>query len=183
MIAPIISKNIRVRHPENFVVGEGSIVDDFSYFSTKVVIGKCTHIASGCSIAGGEERLCSIGDFCSLSSGVKIWCTSDDFTKDIVTIIPPGLPQVKEHVISGDVTFDSMTAVGANSVVMPSNHLPEGTVIGALSYVPSAYAFEPWMVYAGIPLRPIRPRDKDAVLRQRDALLRAMASSSAARQP
>ena len=42
---------------------------------------------------------CRIGDFCSLSSGVKVWCGSDDFVNDIVTIIPAGMTSPKNHFI------------------------------------------------------------------------------------
>jgi acetyltransferase-like isoleucine patch superfamily enzyme len=166
MHSPIVSKNIRLRHPEHFTIGDGSIIDDFCYISTRLVVGRYSHIASGCSIAGGGARTFSLGDYSSLSSGVKIWCTSDDFVNDVVTIVPPGVPQFKENLIEGDVVCERLTAVGANSVVMPNNHLPEGTTIGALSFVPPNYPFEGWMVYAGTPIRPIRPRNRDAVLRQ-----------------
>jgi carbonic anhydrase/acetyltransferase-like protein (isoleucine patch superfamily) len=128
----IISTNSRIRHPEHFVIGEDSIVDDYCYFSTSVRIGRCTHIASGCSIAGGADMHFQIGQFCSLSSGVKIWCTSDDFVNDIITIIPSGIEPVKKHLIRGDVVLDDYTAIGSNSVVMPNNHVPEGTVHSAL---------------------------------------------------
>ena len=162
----IVSSNTRIRCPEEFVIGEDSIVDDYCYFSTKVRIGRGTHIASGCSIAGGRNRQFEIGDFCSLSSGVKIWCTSDDFVNDLVTIIPQGLEQVKTHLISGDVVFGNYTAVGANSVVMPKNIVPVGTVIGALSFVPADFDFRPWSVYAGVPVRIIGARNRDSVMEQ-----------------
>src|SRR3989338_395879 len=140
---PIISPNIRVRHPEAWVVGDGSIVDDFCYFSTKVRIGRFAHIASGCSVAGGGEYTFTLGDYSSLSSGVKVWCASDDFVNDVVTILPPEWGAIKEHLITGDVTCGPLTAVGANSVVMPRNIIPEGTVIGAVSFVPPGFSFEP----------------------------------------
>jgi len=162
----IVSSNTRIRCPEEFVIGEDSIVDDYCYFSTKVRIGRGTHIASGCSIAGGRNHQFEIGDFCSLSSGVKIWCTSDDFVNDLVTIIPQGLEQVKTHLISGDVVFGNYTAVGANSVVMPKNIVPVGTVIGALSFVPADFDFRPWSVYAGVPVRIIGARNRDSVMEQ-----------------
>ena len=60
---PIISKNIRVRCPDNFIVGEYSIIDDYCYFSTKVKIGRCSHIASGCSIAGGKTNKFVLGNY------------------------------------------------------------------------------------------------------------------------
>ena len=163
---PIISPNIRVRHPQHFEVGDDSIVDDYSYFSTRVRIGICSHIASGCSVAGGAARLFTLGDFCSLSSGVKIWCSSDDFVNDLVTIVPDGVGEIKQHFIEGDVTFGNCTAVGSNSVVMPGNTIPEGTVIGALSFVPTAFKFEPWAVYAGVPIRRVRARNHAAVSAQ-----------------
>lgn len=166
----IVSAHSRIRHPEEFVIGPDSIVDDYCYFSTRVRIGRSTHIASGCSVAGGHEWQFSIGDFCSLSSGVKVWCTSDDFVNDLVTIIPQGVSQVKSHLISGDVTLQNYTAVGSNSVVMPRNTVPEGTVIGALSFVPAAFPMEPWSVYAGTPIRRIRPRNRESVLSQARSL-------------
>jgi acetyltransferase-like isoleucine patch superfamily enzyme len=165
-VKAIVSSNIRLRHPELFEIGDDSIVDDFCYFSTRVRIGRCSHIASGCSIAGGVERQFVLGDFCSLSSGVKIWCTSDDFARDLVTVVPPGVGPIKEHLITGDVIFGNYTAAGSNTVVMPGVEVPEGTVIGALSFVPPAFVFEPWSVYAGIPVRRIGERDRAAVLAQ-----------------
>ena len=121
-------------------------------------------------MAGGGDRQFVLGDFCSLSSGVKIWCTSDDFANDLVTIVPSGAGPIKQHVISGDVTFANCTAAGSNAVVMPDNHVPEGTVIGALSFVPARFPFEPWTVYAGIPIRKVGVRDRDAVQAQAEAL-------------
>lgn len=167
---PIVSPHTRIRHPDLVEVGDFSIIDDFCYISTRARIGRFCHVASGCSIAGGRDRTFVFGDFGSLSSGVKIWCTSDDFVNDLVTIIPPGAGEVKEHLISGDVVIGPCAAVGSNSVLMPDNHLPEGTAVGALSFVPARYAFEPWTVYAGVPIRPVRKRNRAAVLAQRARL-------------
>ena len=163
---PIISPNIRIRHPEHFIVGEDSIVDDFCYFSTKVRIGRCTHIVSGCTVGGGGDMLFEIGDFSGLGSGSRVWCTSDDIVNDLVALPPPDVEPVKQHLIRGDVIMDDYTAVGSNSVIMPRNHIPTGTVIGALSFVPTAFNFRPWSVYAGIPIRFIRPRSRESVLEQ-----------------
>lgn len=169
---PIVSPQSRIRHPEYFEIGDDSIVDDFCYISTRVRIGRCSHIAAGCSIAGGPDRQFVLGDFCSLSAGVRIWCTSDDFANDLVTILPDGAGSIKAHLIVGDVTFGNCTAAGSNAVVMPDNHVPEGTVIGALSFVPPRFAFEPWSVYAGVPVRRVGARNRQAVEAQAAALRR-----------
>ena len=75
-------------------------------------------------------------------------------------------------------SIDNCTAVGSNSVVMPNNHIPEGTVIGAMSFVPAAFPFEPWSVYAGSPVRLVGRRNREVmtqakVLRDRLVQLRA----------
>jgi len=166
---PIISKNIRVRYPEHFKVGENSIIDDFCYFSTRVEIGDFSHVATGVSVAGGVERLFRLGSFGGVSAGARIWCTTDDFVNDIVTVFPPWLEAegaIKENLISGDVIMDDFTVVGSNAVVMPRNHIPEGTMIGALSFVPADFEFKPWSVYGGVPLRLLKPRNKASVMRQ-----------------
>jgi len=160
---PIVSANIRIRVPEHFVVGEDSIIDDFCYISTRLTVGRGTHIASGCSIAGGAKFHCRIGDYCSLSSGVKVWCASNDFVNDLIAIVPEG---VETSAAEGDVDIGSYSGVGANSVILPDNRLPEGTAIGALSLVPAGFTFEPWTVYAGIPIRPIRKRNRERVMQQ-----------------
>jgi len=162
---PIISKNCRFRYPKHFSVGEYSIIDDFCYFSTKIKIGKFCHIASGCSIAGGKGRLFILGNYCSISSGVKIWCKSNDFVNDVVIIKPDDL-EIGDGPIEGDVAIGSMCGIGANSVIMPDNNIPDGVSIGALSYVPSKFKFEPWSVYAGIPIKLIKHRNKENVIRQ-----------------
>jgi len=165
-----VSPTARIRHPQHFVIAPYSIVDDFCYISTKVRIGFCSHVSSGCSIAGGPDFQFTLGDFSSLSSGVKIWCNSNDFANDLVCIIPDEAGDVGVTPIVGDVSLANYTGVGSNSVVMPGNQVPEGTVIGALSFVPAGFAFEAWSVYAGTPVRRIGARNRDAVLAQADRL-------------
>jgi len=166
---PIISKNIRIRYPEHFKVGENSIIDDFCYFSTRVEIGDFSHVATGVSVAGGVARLFKLGSFGGVSAGARIWCTTDDFVNDIVTVLPEWLEaegEIKENLISGDIIMDDFTVVGSNAVVMPRNHIPEGTMIGALSFVPADFEFKPWSVYGGVPLRLLKPRNQASVMRQ-----------------
>lgn len=163
---PIISSNIRIRHPDLFSVGNDSIVDDFCYFSTQVKVGQFSHIANNCSVGGGKARKFILGNYCSLSAGVRIWCTSDDFVNDLITLLPEKIEKIKNHLISGDVIFEDYTAVGSNSVVMPGNRIPVGAVIGALSYVPPGYKLKPWTVYAGIPAKPVKARNRKNIEQQ-----------------
>jgi len=175
---PIISPNIRVRHPDVFEIGNYSIVDDFCYFSTRVKIGFCSHVANSCSVGGGRERLFALGDFSSLSAGVKVWCSSNDFARDLVAIVPAEAGDIGDEPITGDVIFENYTGVGANAVIMPGNTIPDGTTIGALSYVPPRFAFEPWTVYAGAPIRRVGARDRARVLAQANLLRQRLGERS-----
>jgi acetyltransferase-like isoleucine patch superfamily enzyme len=172
----IISPHTRIRHPHLFQAGPHSVVDDFCYFSTRVEIGAYCHIASGCSIAGGKEWLFALGDFCSLSSGVKVWCTSNDYVNDLIIIAPDGCDDVAGSSLRGDVMIGRYCGVGANAVIMPGNSVPEGVAIGALSYVPPAFHFDPWTVYAGVPVKPLKPRNRNRVLQQIEEIERRMGS-------
>tara|TARA_B110001454_G_C12614104_1_gene389987 strand:+ start:106 stop:627 length:522 start_codon:yes stop_codon:yes gene_type:complete len=158
----IISENIRVRVPEFFKIGEHSIIDDFSYFSTKIKVGKYSHIGNNVSIAGGASFQFTLGDYSSISSGVRVWCASDNFYSGIASFLSDDL--LFDDRISGDVWISDLTIIGTNSVIMPNNTLPIGVALGALSFVPYNFNFEPWMLYAGIPIKPIRKRDEKRIL-------------------
>lgn len=158
-MANIISPNCRIRVPEYFRVGEESIIDDYSYFSTRVEVGRMCHIGPNCSIAGGREMLFRMGDYSSLSSGVRVYCRSSDYVNSLAAL--------KSAIeLMGDITIGSMCGVGANSVIMPDNTIPDGTVVGALSFVPTNFKFREWSVYAGNPLRLLCPRNKGKVLEE-----------------
>lgn len=161
----IISKNIRVRYPDVFKTAEYSIVDDFCYFSTQIDIGYCSHISNNCTVAGGRELLFKIGKYGSLAAGVRIFCASDDFVNDVAVLFPNGLNYLKTHTITGDVIMGDYVTIGANTVVMPHQNIPDGVTVGAMSFVPAGFKFEPWSVYAGSPkLRLITRRNKANVL-------------------
>jgi len=172
---PIISKNCRIRCPDGFSIGDFSIVDDFCYFSTKVRVGRFCHIASGCSVAGGGDMSFTMGDCSSLSSGVKVWCSSNDYVNDIIMITPPGV-RLSDKVIKGDVNIGRFCGIGANTVIMPGNDIPEGVAIGALSFVPPGFKFKPWTVYSGIPIKRIKARNRKNVLKQYQELKRQIPS-------
>jgi acetyltransferase-like isoleucine patch superfamily enzyme len=169
---PIISPNTRIRYPEFIEIGNYSIIDDFCYISVQLKVGVHTHIASGCSIAGGKKYSFFIGDFCSLSSGVKIWCSSSNFIDDLI-ILPPPI-DIGLNMCSGNIIIGNYCGVGTNSVIMPNNIIPEGVAIGGLSWVPANSKLEPWSVYAGIPVKKIKDRNRENVLQQVKKIKKAL---------
>lgn len=117
---PIVSHNVRIRDKKYFEIRDYSIVDDYGCFSIKIKIGMHCHIASSCSIAGGNKFQVIIGDYTSISSGVKIWCISKDYVNDLV-ILNPENKHIGDKEIVGDVIIGPMCAIGSNSVIMPGN--------------------------------------------------------------
>lgn len=147
--------------PELVEVGNNVRIADFCRISSACVIGSDCEIAPGTYIAGGDGKYTfEMGDCSSLAAGVKVWLSSNDYVNELVT---HSIPEVKE--IQGNVRLGKYTGVGTNSVIMPGNDIPEGVSIGALSFVPSNYKFEPWTVYAGRPIRPIKKRNKENVIK------------------
>lgn len=161
-----IAKTCRILYPDCFQVAADSAIDDFCYFSARIAVGRCSHIATGCSISGSRDRLFSIGAFASLASGVRVWCVRNDVADDLI-----GDRNTDEQV-AGDVILGDHVSVGASCIILPNNFLPEGVAIGALSLIPSGCCFEPWTVYSGNPIRPIRGRNRERVLEQAAALER-----------
>jgi len=172
---PIISQDIRVRYPKYFITEDYCIIDDYSYFSAQCDFGFSAHISSSVSIIGGKDSSFSCGDFSSLSTGVKIVCGSDDFINDIACLTPEEAGHdIKDHsVTNGTVKLGNFCTVGVNSVVLPNVVIPEGTTVGALSFVKQNAKLEPWSVYCMKDgrLTKIADRNKENVLRQANLVM------------
>lgn len=150
-----------IKKPDLMNIGNNVRIADFCRISSACDIGDDCEIAPGTYIAGGDGKYkFTMGSYSSLSSGVRVWLSSNDYVNELVT---HSLPIVKE--IKGNVTLGKFTGVGANSVIMPDNDIPEGVTIGALSFVPPRYKFEPWTVYAGCPIKPIKKRNKENIMK------------------
>ncbi len=156
-----LGQNVILKKPELLTIGDYCRIADFCRISSKAEIGDYCEIAPYTSIAGGNGKYTfAMKGFSSLSSGVRIWLSSNDYVNELVT---HSVPTVRE--IVGDVIMEKYTGIGANSVIMPNNHIPEGVTIGALSFVPENFEFKEWTVYAGTPIRPIKERNKEQVLK------------------
>ena len=166
---PIISKNSRIRY--GCKVGDYSIIDDYCYISTQVNIGRFFHIANNVSIIGGKDSWFIAGDFGSLSAGVRILCGNDNFGEDFSTVLQKQYEIIKTNVDKGVIKLGDCVTIGANTVVMPHNQIPEGVCIGAMSFVPSEFEFKSWSIYAGCPkLRFIKKRNQEKVFKQMELI-------------
>ena len=71
----------------------------------------------------------------------------------------PGMPEDIFKPEVGEVVLERYSQVGCSSVVLPKGKLGEGTAVGALSLVDRK--LEPWVIYAGIPVKKIRERKRE----------------------
>ena len=69
----------------------------------------------------------------------------------------------------GPVILKDGCSVGANSVILPNVSIGEGATLGALSL--ANQNLDSWSLYAGIPAKKIKNRDKNQILKLRDEFL------------
>lgn len=151
----IIGKTVRIRNPERCIIGDGTIIDDFTYISAEIEIGKHCHIASNVSITGGAGKF-TMGNYSTLSNGISVHCASSDYAK--VSMDLPSVP--KELQFGGEVlpiTVGNFVTIGAHSCILPGVNIPDKTAFGAYSLIKRGIYEEGWL-YAGIPCKPIKER-------------------------
>jgi len=157
----IIGKTVRIRYPELVSIGDNVIIDDFSYISTALKIDSYVHISAGAKIIGGKGCTVSFGSFSTLAPNVTLAAGSDDYMAGLATPLVDA--KFKGNVEYGDIKIGKHCIIGAGSVVMPDVTLQEGSALGALSLAKSN--LEAWTLYAGIPAKELKPRDKAAILK------------------
>ncbi len=148
-----------ITRPELVEIGNHVAIDMWVYLSTQAKIGNYIHIAPSVSIIGGASALLTMEDFSNIGSGGRIVCASDDFTQGLIS---PVVPIEYRTVINKPITFKKFATLGVNCTVLPGVTLGEGCIVGANSVVTKDT--EPWMIYAGSPARPIKPRERERIL-------------------
>lgn len=160
----IIGKTVRIRRPEATIIGDHSIIDDFTYISCGLEIGKYCHIASHCTISGGEGKL-RIGNFVGVSAGTCIFTASSDYSE--VSLDFPSVPvELKFGGVVSEVVFDDFVLLGAQSIVMPGVRLPEGFATTAQTIVRKKKGYQPWTLYGGFNCKKLIERNHEEVLRK-----------------
>ena len=138
----------------DITIGEGSRIDAFVTITGDVEIGRYTHIGTMvCVFGGGGVK---IGDYVGISPGVKIFSGTEDASGEWVT--NPTVPERLRNPAVSFIKIADHALVGANTVLLPGAHLPEGACVGAVSLV--KHLLSPWSIWAGCPARRIRDRSQ-----------------------
>lgn len=156
----IIGKTVRIRYPELVEIGDNVIIDDFTYISTRLKIHDNVHISSGSKIIGGRGALVEMKEFSTLAPNVILSAGTDDYIGGIATPMVP--MEFKGDAVIGNIVLNKHCIVGAGSVVLPNVTFHDGACIGALSLANKS--LDAWKLFAGIPARFIKQRDRDKIL-------------------
>lgn len=156
-----ISKNVVIKHPELVTIGNHVAIDDFFYVTTELVIGDYVHIGPFCSIIGGSRAKCTLSDFSGLAAGCRIICGSDDYLGSGLT--NPTIPaEYHADLHIEPVILEKHALLGTNCVVHPGVTIGEGAAVGSCSLVTKR--LEPWQIYMGIPVKSVKPRNKEFMI-------------------
>ncbi len=124
----IIGKTVRIRKPEETVIGDYTIIDDFTYISCALTTGSYCHIAPNVTISGGSGRV-TMGKFVGVSCDGNIHPMSEDFL--CASFQMPSIPkELQFGAVSGDVVMEDYVLLGAHSVVLPRRSSSGGFCFG-----------------------------------------------------
>ena len=155
-----ISRNCTIAGLGNIALGSHIRIDDYVVIAAEggeLALGDHIHVGAGGYLGAGGGI--ALADFSNLSQGVRIYSKSDDFSGNHMT--NPTVPAELLGVKAAAVRLGRHCVVGSGSVILPGCELPEGAAVGALSLV--TRSLEPWTIYAGVPVRSLRPRSRDAL--------------------
>ena len=149
-----ISTNADIRRPHLVNIGNHVAIDPFVVITTSLEIHNYVHIAPHCSIIGGAKAKLIMKDFSGFAAGCRIICASDDYKGN--ALINPTIPEEFLSVTYSTITMERFATLGTNVVVHPGVTIGAGSVIGARAVVHND--MPQWMVCAGHPCKPLKPR-------------------------
>jgi len=156
-----ISTMANFYRPEFLSIGDNVRIDDFAVISVgePSSIGDWVHL--GVSVFISAPMGITIGKFSGLSSGVRVFGSSDEFGG--AHLMHPKLPLEVRSVASSKIMLEAYNQVGANSVLLPGAIMEIGSVLGALSLLKKRSPA--WKLLAGIPAHVIgeRPKDEEVI--------------------
>ena len=152
-----VAKNSTLVGLSNIEFGSNVRIDSYTVVIASrgaMRIGSNVHIEPHVSVVAHYDV--HIGDYCTLSHGVRFFTASADYSGKSLTNAFPS-PEF-QNPLEGGIVMHTHSIIGGNSVVMPGVTIGEGSAIGALSFV--RHNLDGWHIYAGNPLRVLAQREK-----------------------
>lgn len=152
----IIGKTVRIRKPQEAIIQDNVIIDDFTYIACSVEIGPYAHISSNCSFIGGAGKV-KIGAFSSIATGCRLITGSTNFLTDGLNSSTVPSEYLAKAIIE-PIIIEEFVAIGANTVILPGVAAKQGMSVGAQSLL-TKKNYKEWMLYIGNPAKPARERE------------------------
>lgn len=157
-----ISRKASLYSVSEISVGNNVRIDDFCIISGKIELGDYIHISAYTGLFGGETGIiCE--DYVTISSRCVIYAESDDYSGAGMT--NPTIPDEFRNVSKGKVLMKKFSIAGSGTTILPGVTVGEGASVGAMSLVNKN--LDEWQMYAGIPVRCLRPRKRDMLEKER----------------
>lgn len=150
-----ISRYVHIYSPEKISIGDNVRIDDFCILSGNITIGSHIHIAAYCALYGADYGIV-MEDYTGISARAIIYAVMDDFSGDY--LIGPIHDDKCTNVTGGMVKICAYSQIGAGALIFPNLIVGKGAVLGAMSM--AKQSLEPWGIYAGVPARKIKNRNK-----------------------
>ena len=166
-----IGKDVKISRKASFYsageisMGDNVRIDDFCLLSEKIDLGSNIHISAGTYLFAGDAGI-RILDFSTVSSRCGIYAISDDFSGNYMAC--SAIDEKYRNVTKKEVVIEKHGAVGTGTTILPGVKIGEGSAIGAMSLVNENT--EGWAIYAGIPCRKIRDREKTILEIEKESL-------------
>lgn len=164
-----ISDKASIYNPSKISLGSYVRIDDYAMISAGdggIEFGNFIHIACYACIIGHAKI--TFNDLCGISIRATILSSTSDFSGDYF----PKFAEFKPldaiecftiDPISQPVVMGRLSAIGANSIVMPGCTIGEGSLVGAMSFVYKDVG--PTSFYVGNPARFIKKLSDGAIIK------------------
>lgn len=157
-----LAKNCHVLNPHRIFLGGDVKIHPFcslvAYEDSSISIGNSVHIG-GYSLLFGLENI-KIGCFTSISTHVRIFTASDDFSGE--SLLGCDVPRDLRVEKTAEIIVADHCGMGSGALLLPGAGLAAGCVLGAHSMLKTADT-EPWHIYAGNPAKKIKVRSQAAL--------------------
>lgn len=163
----IINPTVQIFNPDMIEIGDNVRIDAFCVLSggMGLKIGSHIHIACGGYFFAGAGI--EIEDFVEIAPRLTVLSNCDDFHGH--SLVGPCIPmKFKPDLISGKVIMKRHVLTGVNVTILPGITLGEGVAVGIGAMVNRDC--EPWSIYAGVPAKKIKDRNKDMLILEKQFL-------------
>lgn len=157
-----IGHNVIFTNPSEVFLGNKVRIDPFTLVTTALTTGDHCHICAGAVLSGGKAHKITMGNWCFIGYGSKLFCASEDYSGDYGPVMECWNKQNK--IFRGNMIFNNYSGLASDVMLMPGAILPEGCLVGAKTFVYSTKNFTPWSVWYGSPPVLQKHRNKDKVI-------------------